>query len=120
MLTSYIRYKLAARDLDSILPVSREPNHSHGGIGDVRVYNESDVQALADRLRPTFGPDEETESDGGPEIDGIQAMNQYNVSESRRVVLFYRIRYADDAQVEIQSAETHQTLQKNPPHKSED
>ncbi|KAJ6510182.1 hypothetical protein C8R47DRAFT_1096981 [Mycena vitilis] len=45
------KYKIKAADLDTILPISRQPNHM-GGSALIQVYNESDVAALAQRVRP--------------------------------------------------------------------
>ncbi|KAJ7087192.1 hypothetical protein B0H15DRAFT_843000 [Mycena belliarum] len=45
------KYKLKAADLDTITPISRQPNHM-GGSAPIQVYNERDVAALALNLRP--------------------------------------------------------------------
>ncbi|KAF7792632.1 hypothetical protein EIP86_003729 [Pleurotus ostreatoroseus] len=72
------KYELAPRDLDSILPISREENHN-GGINDIRKYNECDVQDLAELLRPTFPPGDLTESDGSPELSETNAFVYYGL-----------------------------------------
>ncbi|KAJ7162574.1 hypothetical protein C8R43DRAFT_990762 [Mycena crocata] len=45
------KYKVKATDLDTIEPISRQPNHM-GGSALIQVYNECDVASLAQRLRP--------------------------------------------------------------------
>ncbi|KAJ7667660.1 hypothetical protein DFH06DRAFT_1183196 [Mycena polygramma] len=45
------KYKIKPADLDTILPISRQPNHM-GGSALIQVYNESDVAALTQRVRP--------------------------------------------------------------------
>lgn len=112
MLTLVLRYKLAARDLDSILPIYRNRN-PHGSIGDVRLYNVCDVKDLAIRLGPILGPNELTERDGGPEIDGIEAAKRYKVSNSS-LTFFHYTRRADDVQVGTLSATTYQSHQEVP------
>ena len=76
--------QLAPKDLDSILPISREPN-PRGGKYPIVKYNLRDVRALAARLAPKFGPDERAEKDGA-EIQAAAARKRFNVSD---VVLGY-------------------------------
>ncbi|KAK7061416.1 hypothetical protein R3P38DRAFT_2829363 [Favolaschia claudopus] len=45
------KYKIKATDLDTIKPISRQQNHM-GGSSLIQTYNECDVAALAQRLRP--------------------------------------------------------------------
>ncbi|KAJ6627474.1 hypothetical protein B0H10DRAFT_1994737 [Mycena sp. CBHHK59/15] len=45
------RYKIKATDLDTIAPISRQPNHM-GGSAPIQVYNECDVIALTEKIRP--------------------------------------------------------------------
>ncbi|KAJ7283451.1 hypothetical protein C8J57DRAFT_1120976 [Mycena rebaudengoi] len=45
------KYKIKATDLDTIQPISRQLNHM-GGSAPIQVYNESDVVALTQRVRP--------------------------------------------------------------------
>ncbi|KAJ3535566.1 hypothetical protein NM688_g6961 [Phlebia brevispora] len=72
-------FDLAPSDLDSILPVSVEEN-PHGNPWPMTKYNWQDVEALYQRLRPTFGPDERAEADGEP-IDRDSAMFQFRLKD---------------------------------------
>lgn len=49
------RYKLAASDLDSILPIEVLAN-PNGGAWPVQKFNECDVESLAERLRSAPNP----------------------------------------------------------------
>ncbi|KAJ7367939.1 hypothetical protein DFH08DRAFT_829831 [Mycena albidolilacea] len=45
------KYKVKPTDLDTITPISRQPNPM-GGSAPMQIYNECDVAALAQKLRP--------------------------------------------------------------------
>ncbi|KAJ7122788.1 hypothetical protein C8R44DRAFT_784553 [Mycena epipterygia] len=82
-----VKYKIKATDLDTITPISKQPNHM-GGSAPIQVYNECDVAALAQRVRPGKPLPEMGSSSTGPlllakkngrRIMRTTAMNEFNL-----------------------------------------
>lgn len=63
----------------------------------MKKYNWCDVRDLADRLRPTFKPDDRAEEDG-PQIRRNNAMWRYNVN----IITFFVSAYNDKARIRVQ------------------
>ncbi|KAJ7781608.1 hypothetical protein B0H16DRAFT_1499041 [Mycena metata] len=85
------KYRIKATDLDTILPVSRQPNHM-GGSSLIQVYNERDVATLALNLRPgkplpelapEAGPSSPLAKKKGRRIMRTTAMNEFKLTPTQ-------------------------------------
>ncbi|KAF9019765.1 hypothetical protein BDZ89DRAFT_308967 [Hymenopellis radicata] len=76
-------YKLASSDLDSILPITDDPNPRQYGMR-MKKYNRKDVEELAQRLRTNSQASESTSTTelavaNGPQIMRTTAMNNFGL-----------------------------------------
>jgi len=85
------KYKIKASDLDTITPISRQPNHM-GGSALMQTYNECDVAALAQRLRPgkplpelapVAGPSSPLAKKNGPRIMRTTAIREFKLTPTQ-------------------------------------
>ncbi|KAJ7179463.1 hypothetical protein C8R46DRAFT_1073836 [Mycena filopes] len=85
------KYKLKPAQLDTITPISQQPNHM-GGSSLIQVYNEEDVAALALKVRPDLplpelapeaGPSTPLAKKNGRRIMRTTAMKEFKLTPSQ-------------------------------------
>ncbi|KAJ6539000.1 hypothetical protein B0H19DRAFT_1176616 [Mycena capillaripes] len=82
------KYKIKATDLDTITPISRQPNHM-GGSSLIQVYNECDVAALTQRMgKPLpevapMAPAAVLAKKNGPRIMRTTAMKEFKLTPTQ-------------------------------------